>query len=170
MTKIRMGRVFATLVGIAAFTMAVSSQEKKEATEMHKIVHFGDLKWTPIIKGCSIAAVQGDFNVEGQPFVLRFQCADGARVPAHWHPTDENMTVLRGTFLLAMGETFDESKLQPMNAGNYILIPKEMRHFGRIKGDTVIQVHGIGPFKVNWVNPAEVPPPDVPATTAKPKS
>jgi hypothetical protein len=43
-----------------------------------------------------------------------------------------------------------------------------MRHFGKIKGDTVIQVHGIGPFKVNWVNPADVEPPDVPPAKAKP--
>jgi quercetin dioxygenase-like cupin family protein len=168
MREVRTKSVCAVLIGITALAMAVSSQEKKESLESHKIVHFGDLKWTPIIKGCLIATVQGDYNVEGQPFVLRFQCADGAKVPAHWHPTDENMTVLKGAFLLAMGETYDESKLQPMNTGNYIFIPKEMRHFGKIKGDTVIQVHGMGPFKVNWVNPSEVQPPDAPAPKTKP--
>jgi len=62
-----------------------------------------------------------------------------------------------------MGEKFDESKLQPMNAGNFTVVPKEMRHFGMTKGETIIQVHGIGPFKVNWVNPADVQPPDGPA-------
>jgi len=35
----------------------------------------------------------------------------------------------------------------------------EMRHFARAKGDTIIQAHGTGPFKVNWVNPADVIPP-----------
>ena len=44
-------------------------------------------------------------------FVIRLKCADGAKVPAHWHPTDENLTVLKGTFLVGMGETFDESKV-----------------------------------------------------------
>jgi hypothetical protein len=62
---------------------------------------------------------------------------------------------------------FDESKLQPMNVGNFMMMPKEMRHFAMAKGDTIIQAHGIGPFKVNWVNPSEVQPPDPPAT-AKP--
>jgi hypothetical protein len=39
------------------------------------------------------------------------------------------------------------------------------------KGDLILQAHGIGPFKVNWVNPSEVQPPDAPAAaTAKPKS
>ncbi|HET7151933.1 MAG TPA: cupin domain-containing protein [Candidatus Acidoferrum sp.] len=111
--------------------IAVSGQEKKEGMEARKIVHAGDLKWTPIIKGCAIATVEGDYNVEGQPFVLRFQCADGAKVSTHWHPTDENMTVLKGSFLLGMGETFDESKLKPVNTGNLLFIPKEMRHYGK---------------------------------------
>lgn len=168
MKTIRMGVVCAALVGVTAMAIAVSGQEKKESMEAHKIVHSGDLKWTPIIKGCSIATVEGDYNAEGQPFVLRFQCADGAKVPAHWHPTDENMTVLKGSFLLGMGETFDESKLKPMNPGNFLFISKEMRHFGKIKGETIIQVHGVGPFKVNWVNPSEVEPPDAPTAKAKP--
>ena len=168
MKKTHMGMVCATLAGMAAMAIAVSGQENKESMKAHKIVHSGDLKWTPIIKGCAIATVEGDYNAEGQPFVLRFQCADGAKVPAHWHPTDENMTVLKGSFLLGMGETFDESKLKPMNTGNFLFIPKEMRHFGKIKGDTMIQVHGVGPFKVNWVNPSEVEPPDAPTAKAKP--
>jgi len=169
MRKIRMGTVCVALIGIAAMATAVYSQEKKEGAEAHKIVHFGDLKWTPIIKGCDLAPVSGDSNAEGAPFVLRIRCADGIRLPAHWHPTDEHLTVLKGTFLVGMGESFDEAKLQAMNFGNFLTMPKEMRHFGLCKGETIVQVHGAGPFKVNWVNPSEVPPPDAPPA-AKPKS
>ncbi len=171
MKRIRMGTVCAALAGIATLAMAVSGQEKKESAEAHKIVHFGDLKWTPIIKGCDLAPVSGDPSAEGAPFVLRIRCADGIRVPPHWHPTDENVTVLKGTFLLGLGETFDETKLQTMNVGNYVLMPKEMRHFALCKGEMIVQVHGTGPFKNNWVNPSEVRPPDAPAAAAaKPKS
>jgi hypothetical protein len=170
MKKNQLGRVFAALVGIVAFAVAASSQAKKEGMEAHKIVHFGDLKWTPIIKGCDLAPVSGDPSAAGAPFVLRIRCADGTRVPPHWHPADENVTVLKGTFLLGMGETFDESKLQTMKVGNYVLLPKEMRHFALCKGDMIVQVHGTGPFKNNWVNPSEVEPPDAPAAAAKPKS
>ena len=81
------------------------------------------------------------------------------KCPPHWHPADEYVTVLKGTFLVGMGETFDESKLRPMNVGNFTFIPKEMRHFASCKGETIVQVHGMGPFKVIWVNPAEVLPP-----------
>lgn len=158
------------LLGTVAVAIAASSQEKKEAVEAHKIVHFGDLKWTGIIKGCDLAPVSGDMNAEGAPFVLRIRCTDGTKIPAHWHPADENVTVLKGTFLVGMGESFDESKLQTMNVGNFVIVPKEMRHFGLAKGDFIVQVHGIGPFKNNWVNPSEVQPPDAPPAAAKPKS
>jgi len=170
MRKIPTGRVLGVLLGVAALAMAASSQEKKEGIETHKIVHFGDLKWTPIIKGCEIAVVDGNPDAEGQPFVIRFHCADGAKTPPHWHPTDENITVLKGAFLVGMGEKFDESKLQTMNTGNFLLMPKEMKHFAMAKGDLILQAHGIGPFKVNWVNPSEVQPPDAPAAAANPKS
>jgi quercetin dioxygenase-like cupin family protein len=170
MRKNRVAIVWAVAAALAAVVAVANCQEKKEGEAAHKIVHYGDLKWTPIIKGCDIANVEGDFNVEGQPFVIRFRCADGAKTPAHWHPTDEYVTVLKGTFLVGTGETYDESKLQAMNVGNFVLMPKEMRHFAVAKGETIIQVHGTGPFKLNWVNPAEVLPPDKPAAAEKPKS
>jgi len=169
MKKFRVGIVSVTFVGLAVLSMAVYGQEKKEEAEAHKIVHYADLKWTPIIKGCDLASVSGDFNAEGAPFVVRLRCVDGAKIPAHWHPTDENVTVLKGTFLVGMGDKLDETRLQAMNTGNFITVPKEMHHFGMCKGETIVQVHGAGPFKVNWVNPADVEPPDAPAA-AKPKS
>lgn len=169
MKKKQMVKILVVSAAVAALATAAFSQDRKEGTESHKIVHFGDLKWTPIIKGCDIASVAGDMNAEGTPFVLRIRCADGAKIPAHWHPTDENVTVLKGTFLVGMGETFDESKLQTMNVGNFVTMPKEMRHFAMSKGESIVQVHAVGPFKVNWVNPSEVEPPDAAAAATKPK-
>ena len=148
------------VIAVAALAGAVRAQEKKDMHDAHKIVHFGDLKWIPIIKGCELAQVSGDFNLEGEPFVLRIHCADGTKVPPHWHPTDENITVLKGTFFVGMGEKYEDTKLQQMNAGNFMIMPKEMRHFATCKGDVVVQVHGIGPFKNIWVNPSEVEPPE----------
>lgn len=170
MNKNRVAIVLAVVAALAAMVTGANGQEKKESDAAHKIVHFGDLKWTPIIKGCDLAPVSGNSDVEGAPFVVRIRCIDGAKIPAHWHPTDENATVLKGTFLVGMGETFDETKLTTMNVGNFVMMPKEMRHFGMCKGETIVQLHGMGPFKVNWVNPTEVIPPDKPATAEKPKS
>jgi quercetin dioxygenase-like cupin family protein len=171
MNRNRVVFVCALLTAVTVLGTRVYSQEKAESAASHKIVHFGDLKWAPIMKGCELAPVAGNPNAEGEPFVLRLRCADGTKVPAHWHPTDENLTVLKGAFLVGIGDTFDESKLATMNVGNFTTMPKEMRHFAICKGETIVQVHGAGPFKVNWVNPAEVEPPDAPSgASAKPKS
>ena len=128
-----MNKTFLKSLCVAAaaivFVAAGYGQEKKAADSAHKIVRSGDLKWTPTLKGCDLAPVSGDPSAEGAPFVLRIKCVDGAKVPAHWHPTDENVTVLKGVFLIGMGEQFDESKLQTMNVGNFLSLPKEMRHF-----------------------------------------
>ena|SRR2546426_8222772 len=160
--KIRMLAVLAALaVAVTVTLVALSLAEeakKASAAPAHEIVRSSDLNWTPLIMGSDV--VSGDPNKEGEPFVIRIRQADGARIPPHWHPADEYVTVLQGTFLVGMGETYDESKLQTMNVGNFAFIPKEMRHFANCKGETIVQVHGIGPFKVNWVNPAEVIPPD----------
>ena len=152
-------RLFALSVGVGMFAWGAlqAGQNKKEESPGHKIIHYGDLKWTPIMQGAEMAVVSGDPNKEGEPFVIRIKTADGAKIPPHWHPADENVTVLKGTLLVGMGESFEEGKLQTMNVGNFTIIPKEMRHFTSCKGETIVQVHGMGPFKVNWVNPADDP-------------
>jgi quercetin dioxygenase-like cupin family protein len=162
----RPGIVCVATVALIGIASGAYSQEKNAAAPSHKIMHSGDLKWTPIIKGCDLAAVDGDPNVEGTPFVIRLRCTEGSKIPAHWHPTDENVTVLKGTFQVGMGEKFDDAKLQTMNVGNFVSLPKEMRHYALSKTDSIVQVHGAGPFKVNWVNPDEVVPPDAPAKEA----
>jgi len=171
MNKIRVQYFCGLLAAMIVCGAGVYSQDKPDAAASHKIVRSADLKWAPLIKGCDLAPVLGDPAADGAEFVLRIRCVDGAKIPAHWHPTDENVTVLKGMFLLGMGEKFDETKLTTMNVGNFVSLPKEMRHFAQSKGESIVQVNGLGPFKVNWVNPAEVIPPDAPAgAAAKPKS
>jgi quercetin dioxygenase-like cupin family protein len=156
----RSGIVSAVFVAAVAIAGAAYSQEKSAESSSHGIVRSADLKWTPIIKGCDMAAINGDPSAEGTPFVLRLRCAAGTRIPAHWHPTEENVTVLLGTFQVGMGDKFDATKLESMSPGNFVSLPKEMRHYALSKTATIVQVNAIGPFKVNWVDPSQVVPPD----------
>jgi quercetin dioxygenase-like cupin family protein len=123
----------------------------------HTIVYAGDVKWKPLRPGTEIAVISGDPDAKGEPFVMRFRYHGDVRVPPHWHPTDEHITVLSGTFVVGMGERFDESSATVLAAGTYAHIPARMAHYAAAKGGTLVQIHGIGPFVINYVNPADAP-------------
>jgi ketosteroid isomerase-like protein len=126
----------------------------------HAMVAPSALKWgdapPSLPSGAHVAVVAGDPS-QAQPFVLRLQVPAGYRIPPHWHPTAENVTVLSGTVSLGMGDTFDEAAMQDLPAGGFGTIPAEMHHYFMAKTPAIVQVHGMGPFVVNYVNPADDP-------------
>jgi quercetin dioxygenase-like cupin family protein len=121
----------------------------------HTLVAPESIKWNASGVGQWFAVMSGSPNTEGAPFVIRIKLADGAKVAPHWHPMDEHVTVVTGTFYVGMGEKFDESLAKEMPPGSYVIMPKDMRHFAWAKGETIIQIHGIGPFKTYWVESVE---------------
>jgi hypothetical protein len=104
-------------------------------------------------QGLQFAVIEGDPSKPGAVYTVRFKTPDGFRIAPHWHPTDEHLTVLQGTFGLGDGDTFDRDKGHEMKAGGYLLVPGKMHHFAWTKGETIVQAHGVGPFKVYWVIP-----------------
>jgi ketosteroid isomerase-like protein/quercetin dioxygenase-like cupin family protein len=106
--------------------------------------------------GAKMAVVSGDPSKNGH-FVVRLQMPAGYRIAAHWHPTDEHVTVLSGTFGIGMGDTFDQAALKEMPAGGYAALPAHMNHFAAAKTASTVQVNGLGPFVINYVNPADDP-------------
>ena len=84
-------------------------------------------------------------------------------IAPHWHPTDEHVTVVSGTFALGMGDKFDKKQMKELPAGGYALLPAQMRHFAYAKTDAIVQVHGMGPFALTYVNPADDPSKRAPA-------
>jgi hypothetical protein len=147
------------IIGIMCLAQTSKKAGAPHAGMDHKFVTPDKVVWTQpptLPAGFQMAVIDGDPAKEGASFTIRIRGTDG-RVPPHWHPTDEHLTVLQGTFLLGMGEKFDAAALKTLPAGSYGFMPKQMRHFGQVKGDTIIQVHGIGPFKVIYVNPADDP-------------
>jgi len=143
--------------GITLRQLSVSQPMAVEAQEHGKKVTPEAVEWKPRWPGMDIAILSGDPTKEGAPFVIRLKLRDGLTVPPHWHPIDENLTVLSGTFRIGMGEKLDRAATTALPAGSYSLMPKEMRHFGWAEGETILQLHGVGAFKTFWVNPADDP-------------
>ena len=98
--------------------------------------------------GMKLAVLQGNPE-EAAPYVVRLSFPAGYRFPPHWHPMAENLTVISGTFLLAMGETVDTAALKRYGPGDYLYIAPRSSHFGGADAATVIQLHGTGPFTIN---------------------
>ena len=95
--------------------------------------------------GAKIAVFHGDPSKAGD-YVLRLRFPDGYRFPVHYHPGGEHLTVLSGTFYLAMGNSGDWSQVKTYMPGDFIFAPALHPHYGGAKGVTEIQLHGEGPF------------------------
>ena len=125
-----------------------------------EIFPVAEIKWqdgpASLPKGAKIAVLEGDPAKEG-PFVFRVKVPDGYRIPPHTHPKTERVTVISGTFNIGMGEKFDAREAKAMPAGTYGYWESGMKHFVFVKGETVIQFHGMGPWSIKYVNPADDP-------------
>jgi len=148
-----------------AGAVALAQEGAKPA---HVMVMPADLKWgdpPPVFeKGMSFTVVSGDPGASGI-FVVRLKMPAGYKIAPHWHPTDEHVTVMNGTFSVGMGETFDKAALKDLPAGGYVLLPAEMRHYAMAKTATTVQITAQGPFALTYVNPADDPSKRAPAAT-----
>jgi len=154
--KISIPRTVVVIAAFVSLSVAQQGQSSNHATQSsHKLVAPDSVKWISMGAGQWFALMSGSPDTEGAPYAIRFKFADGVKIAPHWHPEDEHVTVVAGTFYMGMGEKFNESLATEMLSGSYGFMPKEMRHFAWAKGETIIQVHGVGPFKTFFVEPAE---------------
>ena len=119
-----------------------------------------DLKWGPappvFPAGAQMAVVSGDPGKAG-PFVIEVSLPAGYKIMPHFHPTDEKVTVDKGTFLVGMGDTFNASKTSTMTKGATGEIKAGMHHYAMAKDATLITIASTGPFAMTYVNPADDP-------------
>jgi quercetin dioxygenase-like cupin family protein len=105
-----------------------------------------------------IAILQGNPMAPKSSYTVRLSGTDGTKIAPHWHPTTENVTVIKGAFAVGMGAKWNNAAMKEIPTGGFISAPAEMRHYGQCKGDCVVQVSGIGPFLVNFVGPDDSGP------------
>jgi quercetin dioxygenase-like cupin family protein len=138
----------------------VVAQQGAAAASSHIVSTAAELKWgeaPPVLpKGAKMAVLSGDPGQAG-PFAVRLRMPAGYRIAPHWHPTDEHVTVIAGTFSMGMGDKFDAKALKALPAGGYALMPAQPRHYATTRGGATVQVHGTGPFQITYVNPADDP-------------
>lgn len=148
-------------VSCAAVALAgVSAAEQPAMAPMHNMTTPAQLVWGPappgLPAGAQVAVLAGDPGGTG-PFTLRAKLPAGYRVPPHWHPTDEHVTVLSGAVAMGMGETIDEKAMMALPVGGFAAMAPNQRHYLVSKSGATIQVHGTGPFAITYVNPKDDP-------------
>jgi len=125
----------------------------------HATVQPDALKWmapAAYASGARLAVIKGDPAKEGM-YIVRLKLPKGFTIAAHTHPNDENVTVLSGAFHIAAGDNYDEVKGETIRAGGYAYVAGGMPHYAFFPEETVLQLHGIGPLDITYLNPADDP-------------
>jgi len=99
----------------------------------------------------------GDPTKADTQFSFRIKMPDNFRIPPHFHPADENVVVISGVLNMGLGDKFDPSSMHALPVGGFASMQKGTHHFASAKGETIIQVFGIGPWGITYVNPKDDP-------------
>ena len=136
---------FSLVILLAFSAQDAKAQDHSAPHRVYPLNKFQQGQW--------VERVSGDFTRPGEPFVFRIHQDAGYITLPHTHPIDENITVVQGTWSLGMGRRFDRAALTPMDPGTFGIAPKNMEHFAWSKTETILQIHGIGPFSSTVVEP-----------------
>lgn len=148
----------AAFVGASAGTPPAAAQSVYSGAGP-VMVSPAQLAWTDapaVAPGAKIAVIEGPLN-KAVPFTFRLRLPAGARIAPHVHPAFERVTVLSGTFHFAHGDKFDAAGTQALGQGSVAVMPPGAAMFGYTKEETVIQLHGVGPWGITYLNPADDP-------------
>ena len=144
----------------AASALAADAEKKAPAAKGEAVsVTPAEIKWGPappdLPKGAELAVLHGDPSKKA-PFTARLKMPPGYKIPPHWHTRDEQLTILSGLFVLHMGDTM-EAPATNLDPGSFHFLPGKMHHAAEVKGETIVQIDGMGPFDIHYLNPADNP-------------
>ncbi len=154
-----------SVVAAVAIASVVIGSPKKEMpagaeASSHKVFDAAKLEWGAappgFPAGAQIAVLDGNPGGKGV-YTVRLKAPAGYKIMPHTHPTAELVTVISGGIHVGMGDKLDESAGDALALGGFVSLPAKMSHFAWFTEETVIQVHGEGPFEINYVNPSDDP-------------
>lgn len=125
----------------------------------HTMVTPGELRWVDVASlpsGAKLAVIEGPLH-EAVPFTFRLRLPADYKIPAHWHSAIEHVTVISGTANMGIGDKLDTTKSKALPAGSVAIMQPKTNHFLWTKEETIVQVHGVGPWQITYVNPADDP-------------
>ncbi len=143
---------------ITALSVVGAAQAENHQTPAAYVPASAD--WAPappvLPAGAEIAVLSGNPFAEGW-FVLRLKLPAGYDVPAHIHSGAELITVVSGEFNVGHGQKLDRDTTTTLPAGGFIEMPAGHPHYAWTGSETVVQIHGPGPFDITYIDPSDNP-------------
>lgn len=150
----------AATLSIAAAVMTGAATTGQAHEPHHTVVPGDAIEWGPappsLPPGAEAARLLGS-PAEAGPFVLRLRFPAGFIVPPHMHSKDEFIVVLSGSVTINAGEKVDPAGLDGLPAGTFFHLPSGMAHYLFAETETVVQLNGMGPFDVKYIDPRDDP-------------
>ena len=162
---------FVLLAASPAFAADAASTGKKPAPGKPEAftVNASDMKWDAappdLPKGAEMSVLHGDPSKKAL-YTLRLKMPAGYKIPPHWHTKDEQLTIVSGNFVLHMGDTM-EAPAATLATGGFHFLPGKAHHAAEATEETIVQVDGMGPFDIHYLNPADNPNPKAAAAASK---
>ena len=160
----KLGAITVLAVGLFG-TGAAQAEEPTNpaaaALKSHIMITPDEIEWgecpPAVPPGAKCTVLEGDMKAPNVLFGFRIKLPDSYKIPPHFHPADEHLVVISGTFNMGLGDKLDKNATKPMTAGSFTVMPKGTHHFAWSQGETIIQVYAIGPWGLTYVNPADDP-------------
>jgi quercetin dioxygenase-like cupin family protein len=137
----------------------VAAQSVWAQGRAHTMVTPDELKWADVPSlppGAKLALIEGPLS-EPVPFTFRLRFPADYKIPAHWHRAIEHVTVISGTINMGVGDKLDPEKTKSLPPGSVAIMQPKTNHFLWTKEESVVQIHGIGPWVITYVNPKDDP-------------
>ena len=153
-------RAVVLIVVSLGFAASLSMGPGAYAQSSHVMARLSDAQWGPappmLPAGAQIAVLAGDPTKSGA-YVIRLKFPADYTIPAHSHPTNENVTVVSGELLVGMGDSVNKASAKGLGVGGFGLLPANMNHFAFTRQETTIVLFGQGPVEFKYVNASDDP-------------
>lgn len=151
-------RIIALIVAVGMGLMAWSFAQAQEGGNI--LLKSAYIKWTDappsMPPGAQIAVIEGDLK-KAEPFAFRLKLPANYKIAPHTHPAIEHVTVLSGTFYMGAGDQLELEKAVALTPGSFAAFQPGHSMFAWTEEETVVQVHGVGPWGINYINPVDDP-------------
>jgi len=144
-TRSRLWRAFAISASFVGMLSISSAAELNPAAVAYKLPD--QIPWGPVgARGEQNAVVVGDPTKPGFYAVYTKWTKGNHFSHPHFHPNDRYIVVLKGTWWVGTGPTFDPANTTPMPAGSFVThFGKQVHWDGAKDEDAVLLIMGEGP-------------------------